>query len=75
MSPSARLTFVLALLTLPSAGCLVMQKDHDAVAARADQAEKQAAAARNEVAAMRADLEAITSSDEADVILARTRPS
>jgi TolA-binding protein len=58
MSTSARVSFALALLGLSSAGCLVTQKDHEAVSARAEQAEKQAAAARAEVAMLRADLEA-----------------
>lgn len=39
-------------------GCLVMQKDHEAVVARAAEAEKLAEQARVEVAALRADLDA-----------------
>src|SRR5687768_12262089 len=39
-------------------GCFAMQKDHDAVATQAVTAEKQAAQARAEVTALRADLEA-----------------
>lgn len=58
MSTSGRLTFGLVLLSLSSSGCFVMQKEHEAVAARAEQAEKQAAAAHAEVMALRADLEA-----------------
>ncbi len=58
MSTSGRLSFGLVLLSLSSSGCFVMQKEHEAVAARADQAEKQAAAARAEVMALRGDLEA-----------------
>lgn len=46
------------VLGLTSTGCLVTQRDHEAVAARAEQAEKQAAAARAEVTALRADLDA-----------------
>jgi TolA-binding protein len=45
-------------LGVASTGCLVTQRDHEAVTARAEQAEKQAAAARAEVTALRADLEA-----------------
>ncbi len=41
-----------------SGGCLVTQRDHQAVAARADEAEKQATAARAEAATLRADLDA-----------------
>jgi TolA-binding protein len=47
-----------ALQLFFSSGCLVLQKDHDAVAARADAAEKQATQARTEITAMKADLEA-----------------
>jgi TolA-binding protein len=43
---------------LSTSGCFVMQKDHEAVAARAEEAEKQAAQARADVAAVKADLEA-----------------
>ena len=46
MGNSRPFVLAVALTTLPSAGCLVLQKDHDAVAARAEQADKQAAAAR-----------------------------
>jgi TolA-binding protein len=46
----------LALVALP--GCLVMQKDYDALATRTAAAEKQSADARTEVTALRADLEA-----------------
>lgn len=50
---------VVAPLALGSmTGCLVLQKDHEAVAAKAEAAEKQATEARAEVAAMKADLEA-----------------
>lgn len=45
-------------LGLSSSGCFVMQKDHEAVAARAEEAEKVAAQARAEVAALKADLDA-----------------
>jgi TolA-binding protein len=58
MGIRARLPFAVVLFGLSSTGCFVMQKDHEAVAARADQAEKEAAAARAEVAALRGDLEA-----------------
>jgi TolA-binding protein len=58
MTTRVRLCFALALLALPSSGCLVTQRDHEAVAARAEQAEKQSAAARAEVTTLRADLEA-----------------
>lgn len=46
------------LLAFASTGCLVTQRDHEVVSARAEQAEKQAAAARAEVTTLRADLEA-----------------
>ncbi|HVH41025.1 MAG TPA: hypothetical protein VM925_01740 [Labilithrix sp.] len=58
MSTRAAFSIALVALTLPSAGCFVMQKEHEAVAARASEAEKQAIAARTEVTALRADLEA-----------------
>lgn len=57
MNRALRLTFVLAL-AVSSSGCFVMQKDHEAVAARAAEAEKQAQAARAEATQLRADLEA-----------------
>jgi len=53
-----RLTFGLVFLAFSSSGCFVMRQEHEAVAARASEAEKQAAAARQEVMALRADLEA-----------------
>jgi TolA-binding protein len=56
MSIYGRLTIV--ALALSSSGCFVMQREHQAVAARAEEAEKQATAARAEVTALRADLEA-----------------
>jgi TolA-binding protein len=43
---------------LGSSGCLVMQKDHEALVARTEAAEKTAGQARAESAAVRADLEA-----------------
>src|SRR4051812_41249993 len=49
---------VLVTLVFSSSGCFVMQREHEAVAARAAEAEKQAGAARVEVTALRADLEA-----------------
>src|SRR5262249_30274895 len=54
---SLRLGLAIALLG-PSSGCLVMRGDHEAALARTEQAEKQAAAARADVAALRSDLEA-----------------
>ncbi len=57
MSATAIRPLVL-LLGLASAGCLVTQRDHAVVAARAEEAEKQAAAARAEATALRADLDA-----------------
>lgn len=50
------LSLIAAVACTP--GCFVMQKEHEAVAARATEAEKQAGQARAEVAAMKADLEA-----------------
>jgi TolA-binding protein len=50
------MTFTLALLAL--SGCLVTQKDHDALEARTAAAEKQASEAKAESAALRSDLEA-----------------
>lgn len=47
-----------AVVALSSSGCFVLQKDHEAVAARAEAAEKQAGEARAEVEQLRADLEA-----------------
>lgn len=58
MGTRRRLSFGLVLLGLSSGGCFVTQKDHEAVAARAEQAEKQSAAAEAEVSALRSDLEA-----------------
>lgn len=58
MRKRGRFSLGLVLLSVSSSGCFVMQKDHEAVAARAEQAEKDAAAARAEVAALRSDLEA-----------------
>lgn len=59
MGARSPLVFTTAvLLSLSSAGCFALQKDHEAVAARAEQAEKQAADARAEVVALRGDLEA-----------------
>lgn len=56
---AARIPLAFALvLALSSSGCFVMQREHEAVAAKAEDAEKQAAAARAEVTALRADLEA-----------------
>lgn len=51
---------LLALIVLGggASGCFVQQKDHEVVAARAAEAEKQANAARAEVTALRGDLEA-----------------
>src|SRR5689334_13816127 len=56
----ARLTFALLTMTpaLLSSGCIVTQRDHEAVAARAAEAEKQAAQARADVAQLKADLDA-----------------
>jgi TolA-binding protein len=57
----ARLTsrlLVCAAIALSSLGCFALQKDHEAVAARAEAAEKQAAEARAEVERLRSDLEA-----------------
>src|ERR1700754_2011853 len=51
-------SLVLLGLTCMSTGCLVTQKEHEVVAARAEQAEKQAVAARAEAAALRSDLDA-----------------
>jgi TolA-binding protein len=48
----------LVALLVPASGCLVTQHDHDALAAKTAQVEKDAAQARSEVTAMRADLEA-----------------
>lgn len=56
--PACFFTGAVTLQLFFSSGCLVMQKDHEAVAARADAAEKQAAQARTEIVALRADLEA-----------------
>jgi TolA-binding protein len=55
---SIRAGLTLVVLGLSSSGCFVMQREHEAVAARAAEAEKQANAARTEVTALRADLEA-----------------
>lgn len=52
------MTFAALVLALSSGGCFAMQKDHEAVAARATEAERQAGQARAEVVALRADLEA-----------------
>lgn len=49
---------VAALAVSSSTGCLVLQKDHDALAAKTVEAEKNAATAKAEVTALRADLEA-----------------
>lgn len=51
---------ILALLALASlaSGCLVFQKDYDALAARTDVAEKNAAQAKTESTQIRADLDA-----------------
>lgn len=49
---------VCAAVALSSSGCFALQKDHEAVAARAETAEKQAAEARAEVERLRSDLEA-----------------
>lgn len=57
MRSTVRLS-LLFTLALSSSGCFVMQREHEAVATRAAEAEKQATAARAEVTAMRADLEA-----------------
>jgi TolA-binding protein len=51
-------TAVVLLAIAPTPGCFVLQKDHEAVAAQAAEAEKNAGAARAEVLALRADLEA-----------------
>jgi TolA-binding protein len=60
MKLSARTASVplVLLIALSQSGCLVMQKDHEAVAAQAQTAERQAAQARSEVVALRSDLEA-----------------
>jgi TolA-binding protein len=47
-----------SLLSLSSSGCLVMQKDHEALVARTAEAEKQVAQARADAAALRNDLDA-----------------
>src|SRR5262245_43277620 len=56
----ARLTFTIVSSTyaLMSSGCLVTQRDHEAVAARATEASSQATQARAEVAQLKADLDA-----------------
>src|SRR4030095_8163281 len=58
LRPSGRTLGLPLVLLLGLPGCLVMQKDHDAVVAQARTAEQQASQARAEVAALRADLEA-----------------
>lgn len=45
-------------MALSTSGCVVMQRDHDALAAKTAQVEKDAAQARAEVAALRGDLDA-----------------
>lgn len=47
-----------AWIALSTTGCLALQKDQDALAVRAAEAERQAGDARAEVVALRADLEA-----------------
>lgn len=49
---------LLVALVVPAWGCLATQRDQDALAAKTAQVEKDAAQARSEVAALRADLEA-----------------
>ncbi len=48
----------LGLVALSSTGCFVMQRDHDALAAKQVDTERQLQAARAETASVRADLEA-----------------
>lgn len=48
----------LGLVAIGSTGCLVMQRDHDALAAKQADTERQLQAARAETAGVRADLEA-----------------
>lgn len=55
---SAARSVLTLVLALSSSGCFVMQREHEAVAAKAAEAEKQATAARAEVVALRGDLEA-----------------
>lgn len=57
LRPALRMCFFSGFALLGS-GCLTLQKDHDALASRTAEAEKQAAAAKAEVAALRGDLEA-----------------
>lgn len=45
-------------LALPSSGCFVLQRDHDALAARTDELQKNLEAERAELAQARADLDA-----------------
>jgi TolA-binding protein len=60
MERRAPISFSLVLLALSSSstGCLVTQKDHEALSARAEKAEKQAADALAEATKLRSDLEA-----------------
>ncbi len=55
-----RLTLILAAsaVALTSSGCLVTQRDHEVVQARAAEAEKQAGQAKSDVALLKADLDA-----------------
>ena len=48
----------IGMVSTTGTGCLVMQKDYDALSARTAEAEKQAGQARADSAAIRADLEA-----------------
>lgn len=52
------LTGLIVPIVLSSTGCLALQKDQDAVSARAETAEREAVQARSEVALLRSDLEA-----------------
>ncbi|MBX3226119.1 MAG: hypothetical protein KIT84_28905 [Labilithrix sp.] len=52
------LSLTVVTLALLSSGCFAMQKDHDAVAVQAADAQKEAAAAKAEALQLRADLDA-----------------
>ena len=58
MTVNAAALVASVIVMLSTSGCLVTQRDHDALAAKAAQVEKDAAQARADVAALRGDLEA-----------------